>query len=123
MSPASRPLTPATERSTSRDFSRSNMTLRVAWILALCFSLCPAADQTYDYKKVPLGMMPIIWPRDNPYSAQRAYLGRLLFFDTRISRDGAVACSNCHNPKLAFTDGSAVSTGVKGQKGLRSAPT
>ncbi len=94
-----------------------------AVFLAVCLCLCPAADQSYDYKKVPLGMMPIIWPRDNPYSAQRAYLGRLLFFDSRISGDGAVACASCHNPKRAFTDGLAISTGVKGQKGLRSAPT
>jgi cytochrome c peroxidase len=87
----------------------------------LCASL--ASEQAFDYKKQPLGLMPIIWPPDNPYSPQKAELGRLLFFDTRLSADGTVSCATCHNPKLAFTDGLPVSTGIQGKKGGRSAPT
>jgi cytochrome c peroxidase len=34
-----------------------------------------------------------------------------------------VSCASCHDPKFAFTDGAATSTGIKGQKGGRSAPT
>ena len=34
-----------------------------------------------------------------------------------------MACATCHNPRFGFTDGQAVSTGIKGQKGGRSAPT
>jgi cytochrome c peroxidase len=82
-----------------------------------------AADQTFDYKKQPLGLMPIIWPGDNPYSPLKAELGRLLFFDTRLSADGTVSCATCHNPKLAFTDGLPVSAGIQGKKGNRSSPT
>jgi cytochrome c peroxidase len=82
-----------------------------------------AGDQAFDYKKQPLGLMPIIWPGDNPYSPLKAELGRLLFFDTRLSADGSVSCATCHNPKLAFTDGQPVSTGIQGKKGARSAPT
>ena len=33
------------------------------------------------------------------------------------------SCASCHSPKHAFTDASSVSTGIKGQKGGRSAPT
>jgi len=90
---------------------------------AILLSICSAEDQGFDYKKQPLGLMPIIWPPDNPYSAQKAYLGRLLYFDTRLSADGTVSCGSCHKPNLAFTDGVAVSTGVKGQKGTRNSPT
>src|SRR5437764_13713257 len=90
---------------------------------AILVSITFAADQGFDYKKQPLGLMPIIWPTDNPYSAQKAYLGRLLYFDTRLSADGTVACATCHKPDLAFTDGLAVSTGIRGQKGTRSSPT
>ncbi len=50
-------------------------------------------------------------------------LGRFLFFDKRLSGDGTVACSSCHLPSRAFTDGKAVSTGIKGQRGRRNAPT
>jgi cytochrome c peroxidase len=72
---------------------------------------------------VPLGLLPIQWPEDNPYSKDKVELGRLLYFDQRLSADGSLACANCHHPKFAFADGSAVSTGIKGQKGGRSAPT
>ncbi|MBI3470375.1 MAG: cytochrome-c peroxidase [Candidatus Solibacter usitatus] len=73
--------------------------------------------------KEPLGLVPIIWPEDNPYSPEKAELGRLLYFDPRLSADGTVSCATCHSPKFAFTDGAPVSTGIRGQKGGRSAPT
>jgi cytochrome c peroxidase len=44
-------------------------------------------------------------------------------FDKRLSADNSVACASCHNPQFGFTDGAAVSTGINGQKGARSAPT
>ena len=90
---------------------------------AIFLSVCSAGDQGFDYKKQPLGLMPIIWPSDNPYSAQKAYLGRLLYFDTRLSADGTVSCGTCHKPELAFTDGLAVPIGIRGQKGTRNSPT
>ena len=69
-------------------------------------------------------MPPFDYPAaDNPYSAAKAELGRLLYFDRRLSADGTVACATCHDPKFAFTDGAAFSTGIKSQKGGRSAPT
>jgi len=73
--------------------------------------------------KVPLGLLPVHFPKDNPYSAEKAELGKLLYFDKRLSADGTVSCASCHDPKFAFTDGKAVSDGIKGQKGGRSAPT
>lgn len=74
-------------------------------------------------KKEPLGLRPVIYPADNPYSPEKAELGRILYFDARLSADGTVSCATCHSPKFAFTDGAAVSTGIRGQKGGRSAPT
>jgi cytochrome c peroxidase len=50
-------------------------------------------------------------------------LGRLLFFDPRLSGDNTVACASCHIPERAFTDGRATALG-KGGKGLaRNTPT
>jgi cytochrome c peroxidase len=63
------------------------------------------------------------FPQSNAYSAEKAELGRLLFFDRRLSADHSVACASCHSPQFAFTDGAAVSTGVGGQEGGRNAPT
>jgi cytochrome c peroxidase len=73
--------------------------------------------------KVPLGLPPLTWPDDNRYSAGKVELGRLLYFDRRLSADDTVSCASCHNPQFAFTDGAAVSTGIRSQKGTRSAPT
>jgi len=72
---------------------------------------------------VPRGLVPVIWPADNPYSKAKAELGRILYFDNRLSADASVSCASCHAPNKAFGDGAAVSTGIKGQKGGRSAPT
>ena len=72
---------------------------------------------------VPVGLSPIVWPNDNPYTVEKAELGRLLYFDQRLSGDGTVSCATCHSPQYAYTDGKAVSTGIRGQIGGRSAPT
>jgi cytochrome c peroxidase len=81
--------------------------------------LCVAADAP----KAPLGLPALWWPKDNPYSAEKAELGRYLFFDRRLSADDTVSCATCHNPQFAFTDGAAVSTGAQARKGIRNAPT
>src|SRR5438132_1584439 len=36
----------------------------------------------------PLGLVPVVWPRDNPYTPEKAALGRLPYFDPRLSADG-----------------------------------
>src|SRR5688572_8445749 len=46
-----------------------------------------------DGPKVPLGLVPIVWPDDNPYSPAKAELGWLLFFDKRLSTDQSVSCA------------------------------
>jgi cytochrome c peroxidase len=73
--------------------------------------------------KIPLGLQPIPWPKDNPYSPAKWELGRALYFDTRLSADNTVSCASCHSPKLAFTDRLPSSAGIKSQRGDRSAPT
>jgi cytochrome c peroxidase len=62
-------------------------------------------------------------PVDNPQTPEKVALGGKLFFDGRLSVDDTVACSTCHDPVRAFTDGRPVSIGVKGQAGQRNSPT
>ncbi len=76
-----------------------------------------------DGPKIPQGLVPIFWPKDNPYTPEKAELGWLLYFDKRLSVDGTVSCASCHDPKFAFTDGQAFSKGIRDQLGGRSAPT
>ncbi len=59
----------------------------------------------------------------NPYSPEKAELGKKLFFDPTLSLDSTISCSSCHFEHLAFTDGKSLSTGVEGRKGKRNAPT
>lgn len=79
-----------------------------------------------EYKlKLPLGLQEdaLYIPLDNPLTLEKIALGKQLYFDKRLSRDNTVACASCHNPRFGFTDGQPVSTGIRGQKGGRSAPT
>ena len=83
----------------------------------------PAASGGYDLK-LPFGLDggSAVIPADNPLTKKKIELGRVLFFDKRLSKDNTIACASCHLPQFAFTDGRPVSTGIKGQKGGRSAP-
>lgn len=84
----------------------------------------PQETESY-HLDIPLGLEnlePQI-PADNPLTAEKVALGKQLYFDTRLSKNRTVACVSCHNPRLGFADGMAVSTGINGQKGGRSAPT
>ena len=62
-------------------------------------------------------------PSDNPETPEKIALGQKLFFDGRLSADGTVACSTCHDPARAFTDRRPTSMGIKGGVGQRNAPT
>ncbi len=50
-------------------------------------------------------------------------LGRLLFFDTRLSADAKVSCATCHQPAHAFQDGLRSARGSFGQLGTRNTPS
>ena len=45
------------------------------------------------------------FPTDNPYSAEKAALGEMLFFDPRLSGANYISCASCHNPALSWGDG------------------
>jgi cytochrome c peroxidase len=53
-------------------------------------------------------------PRDNPVSDQGATLGRVLFYDTRLSANNTIACGSCHVQTHAFADPNRFSSGFKG---------
>ena len=73
---------------------------------------------------IPLGLdlfLPV--PEDNPLAPAKVALGRSVFTETGLSRDGRVSCATCHDPRRAFTDGLAVAVGVGRRGGTRNAPT
>jgi len=99
-------------------------------ILSLLFVACkPETEELIMPENQPYSLqlpahfpeMPV--PADNPLTVDAVELGRLLFHDTRLSRDGLVSCASCHLQHLAFSDGQALSTGIEGRTGLRNAPS
>jgi len=75
----------------------------------------------------PAGVDPVVWgvliPEDNAATPERIALGRALYFDTRLSADGTVACATCHDALRGFTDRRPLSEGIGDNIGRRSAPT
>jgi cytochrome c peroxidase len=54
-------------------------------------------------------------PRDNPVTDAGATLGRVLFYDTRLSGSNTVACASCHQQSRAFSDSNRFSKGHEGK--------
>jgi cytochrome c peroxidase len=69
----------------------------------------------------PLPKMPI--PAHNLQTDAKVELGKMLFFDTRLSKGNAISCAFCHNPGTGWADARQFSVGVGGGQGGRQAPT
>lgn len=65
----------------------------------------------------------IPFPKDNPYTPEKAALGKMLFFDTRLSRDKNLSCASCHNPSFGWEVPFATAIGAGGKPLGRHAPT
>lgn len=61
--------------------------------------------------------------KDNPSSPAKAELGKMLYFDPRLSRSHYISCNTCHQIGLGGGDALATSIGHKWQNGGRNAPT
>lgn len=86
-------------------------------------ALVPGRDLAF----APAGIDAAIWdavvPGDNKLTSARVALGKKLYFDTRLSKDGTVACATCHDVSRGFTDQRPVSEGIGDRLGQRNAPT
>ena len=60
---------------------------------------------------------------DNPSTPAKVELGKMLYFDPRLSSTGTVSCFSCHSVMEGGDDHRPVSMGVHGLKGGRNAPT
>ncbi|MEN0050657.1 MAG: cytochrome-c peroxidase [Bacteroidota bacterium] len=57
--------------------------------------------------------------KDDSIANNYAALGRILFYDTQLSKNNLISCATCHQQSLAFADGLKVSTGLFGEKTTR----
>lgn len=113
----------AARRRTSRRFPVLAAALLVLLALATCSdddneSAAPAQELAA-HEKV-LGEMPV--PVGNPQTEEKVELGKMLFFDPRLSGDNKMSCATCHNPELGFSDGLPRANGAQGELG-RNSPT
>jgi cytochrome c peroxidase len=96
--------------------------LAFAFAAALALTLQTARGAPAGYVwDLPRGFPKPRVPAANPMSQSKALLGRYLFYDKRLSVNGAQSCASCHRQELAFTDGRATARGATGQDHPRSA--
>lgn len=63
-------------------------------------------------------------PKDNKMTPQRVELGKLLYFDVRLSSSEKISCATCHHPKRGWTDlvPTSKAVGHEGATGPRNSP-
>ena len=71
-----------------------------------------------------LGPLPkVVAPANNPQTRAKIKLGKMLFFDTRLSGDKSMSCGTCHDPAKGFADGKPRAIGFGGRELGRHSPT
>lgn len=73
--------------------------------------------------QIPKGFPEMEFPEGNEFNAERWQLGKLLFFDKRLSINNSISCGSCHKPSLAFADDVSLSPGVFNRAGTRNSPS
>ena len=65
----------------------------------------------------------IPFPADNPYTVEKAALGKMLFFEPRLSKNRNMTCATCHNPSFGWEDATVTSVGAQNEALGRHSPT
>ena len=88
----------------------------------VALGLCATLARSSESRNGPTLGLPL---PDSPLTARPALvaLGRALFQDKHLSRDGAVSCTTCHDPRQVFADARTVPIGVGGNRGTRNVPS
>ncbi|HYK91322.1 MAG TPA: cytochrome-c peroxidase, partial [Acidobacteriota bacterium] len=100
-------------------------------ILALIFIGCGKSEPvssptvTVDPAKLQLfGTLPdVMASSTNPVTEEKVALGRMLYYETRLSRSHQISCNSCHMLDKYGVDGQPTSDGHKGRTGNRNSPT
>jgi cytochrome c peroxidase len=91
-------------------------------LLVLMLGTGSAGDREV-YIEVPLGLPEVVAPKDNPVTLAKIELGKMLFFDPRLSISGELSCATCHDPDLGYSNAAPVAVGHQHALGGRNAPT
>jgi cytochrome c peroxidase len=102
---------------------RLNVVVKLAAALMLNASFVAHAADVEALKKAYQRPKTIPFPADNPYTVEKAALGKMLFFDARLSRDNNISCASCHNPSFGWQVPFAKAIGAGGKPLARKSPT
>lgn len=98
------------------------MNTRTILLLIAAIGTTPlAAEPLRPTQLAALGPPPV--PADNPQSEAKIELGKLLFFDSRVSGDGSISCASCHIPAAGWSFRDSVSMGYPGTVHWRNSQT
>ncbi|OHB25469.1 MAG: cytochrome C peroxidase [Desulfuromonadaceae bacterium GWC2_58_13] len=94
-------------------------------LITLMSSLACASPELLEQSKTFFKPIPTTPPQfaGNPATPDKLLLGRMLYFEPRLSASSLISCQTCHNVGLAGADMQETSTGHGWQKGPRNAPT
>ncbi len=95
------------------------MRIYIIILLFLSLTIYAHSSNLQDWKRpdnVPIAL-------NNPQTKEKIALGKLLFFDKRLSSTNKVSCASCHNPKYCWCDKKRIALGVKNRLGRRNTPT
>jgi cytochrome c peroxidase len=90
-------------------------------IIAAVFCLLLIDGSAFAGKLMPVTEVPV--PTANPQTAEKVELGKKLFFDRRLSGDGTMSCSTCHDPEKGYSDDLAISLSYPTTRNWRNSPT
>ncbi len=95
------------------------------WMLVACSDQEVEPSGTYVFTPPAHFPAPAYTFENNPVTEPGFELGKKLFYDPSLSRDGSVSCNNCHIQGTAFADAQQhpLSVGVDEQRGTRNAPS
>jgi cytochrome c peroxidase len=90
-------------------------------VIAVILYAFLAAGPAFAGKLEPVTSVPV--PAANPQTPEKIELGKQLFFDRRLSGDGTMSCSTCHDPEKGYSDDLAISLSYPTTRNWRNSPT
>lgn len=99
-------------------------------LISMLFSSCLESEMkpvSYSPKPysftIPIGFDDVMVPTANPMTEEGVALGRMLFYEKRMSREDSISCATCHIQSMAFTDGRSFTPRMEGFKSTFNTPT
>lgn len=86
-------------------------------LIGSCHEKEPARASRTESPRGTIAALPleVLHPANNPFSKEKAALGRLLFYDPLLSGNKDVSCASCHHPEFGYAENIELSIGVSGQ--------